>query len=112
MGSMKVGVTDSIRASIETVPKQPLFPCEKCGSETLNNGKVTLSDGGKSICTHPKCRLVQERPKLVERDGPLDERPWRPCVRCKRETLPIGRKRVRNNERICARADCRHVSKG
>lgn len=129
----QIGLTDAVRATIETTPTAPVAPCSQCGSETRPAEPIMSEpDTSQRICSSRACRHVasgiEEVPRITspaDPHGKLDKRPHFPCPGvgtrkdkkgnplpgvCGKETKPHGGHRVViEKRRICSNPACRHV---
>lgn len=105
----KPQVVDSVLATIETEPTDPILPCPKCGYETKPYGEAEREDSGQRICSSAVCRKVQPKIKetLKQINGRIVRFPCRTCG-CETKIYKDGRIDVVKS-RICSNKFCKNI---
>lgn len=106
-----VETPDQILVSIETTPKDPVYPCPKCGSETKLHGEPELHNTEERICSSDLCRTIQSG--IKEELKMINGRVTRfACRTCGHETkiYKDGKKHLVET-RICSNPNCLNIIK-
>lgn len=105
----KPQVVDSVLATIETEPTDPIFPCPECGSETKSYGEAERESSGQRICSSAVCRKVQPKTKemLKQINNRIVKFSCRDCG-CETKVYKDGKIDV-VKQRICSNKSCRYI---
>ena len=105
----KPQIVDSVLATIETEPTDPIFPCPECGSETKLHGEATIEKSEQRICSSALCRKIQ--PKIKETLKQVNNRIVKfPCRDCGCETKIYKNGKINKvTSRICSNKNCRNI---